>query len=100
MPFIIETFDKPDHKARRLAARDAHLDFLEASKALLLACGAKLDEAGDATGGLYIVDVESPAEAEAFIARDPFTEAGLFERVQVTRWRKAFLDGKGYLPPR
>jgi len=28
---------------------------------------------------------------------DPFVLAGLFERVTITRWRKAYVDGKGYL---
>jgi uncharacterized protein YciI len=43
------------------------------------------------------VDVETRAEAEDFVNRDPFAEAGLFERMTVTRWRKAYLDGKCYL---
>jgi uncharacterized protein YciI len=29
---------------------------------------------------------------EAFIAGDPFTKAGLFEKVTVARWRKAYFD--------
>ena len=29
---------------------------------------------------------------EAFIENDPFTKAGLFESVTVTRWRKAFFN--------
>ena len=44
MPYMIETWDKPDHGALRLDLRPAHLDYLERHKALLLACGAKLDE--------------------------------------------------------
>ncbi|GJD45822.1 hypothetical protein AFCDBAGC_3699 [Methylobacterium cerastii] len=100
MPFIIETFDKPGHQHLRREARAEHLAFLEAQAALLLACGAKLaDDGSDAGGGLYVVDVETRAEAEAFIAEDPFTKAGLFERVAIQRWRKAYLDGRSYLKP-
>ena len=39
MPYIIETFDKPDHQAVRQQHRAAHLDYLDANKHLLLACG-------------------------------------------------------------
>ncbi|MET0185135.1 YciI family protein [Schauerella aestuarii] len=98
MPYLIETFDKPGHQDVRKGARAAHLEFLERNKAKLLACGAKLaDDGTDLGGGIYIVDVDSRAEAEALIAEDPFTAVDLFERVNITRWRKAYLDGKNFL---
>lgn len=100
MPYIIETFDKPGTLDLRAATRDAHLDFLAENAPLLLACGAKLDDDGNtAGGGLYVVELETRAEAEAFIAADPFYKAGLFERVSITRWRKAYVAGVSYLPP-
>jgi len=39
-----------------------------------------------------IVETDVREEAEAFIAGDPFTKAGLFEKVTVTRWRKAYFN--------
>jgi uncharacterized protein YciI len=92
MPYLIETFDKPGHQQLRRETRDEHLRFLEANKALLLACGAKL-----ADGGLYVVDLETRDEAERFIADDPFSRVELFERVTITRWRKAYLAGRCFL---
>lgn len=95
MPYIIETFDKPNHQAVRQAHRPAHLEYLAANKALLLACGAKLnDDGSDAGGGLYVVDLDTRAETEAFIAADPFAQADLFERITITRWRKAYVGGE------
>lgn len=94
MPFLIETFDKPNHQHVRQASRATHLDYLEANKALLLACGAKLnDDGSDGGGGVYIVDVDSREAAQAFIEADPFHTAGLFAEVKIVRWRKAYLDG-------
>lgn len=98
MPYLIETFDKPDHKQLRRDTRGEHLRFLDTNKALLLACGAKLaDDGSDLGGGLYVVDLETRAEAERFIAEDPFSRVDLFERVVITRWRKAYLAGQCYL---
>ncbi len=98
MPYIIETWDKPHSQSIRAAVRPAHLEFLAANAAKLLACGAKLDEDGvDLGGGLYIVDIDDRSEAEAFIAADPFSKASLFERVAITRWRKAYVGGVGFL---
>jgi len=93
MPYMIQTVDKPHHQALRLKVRSEHLAFLEERKHLLLAAGARLVEGGDdALGGLYILDVEDRAEAERFIAADPFTQAGLFTDIIITRWRKAFFN--------
>jgi len=98
MPYLIETFDKPDTAELRQQLRPAHLDFLERNKALLLACGAKLQEDGvTGTGSVYIVDLDTREEAQAFIDGDPFTAGGLFERITINRWRKAYINGESYL---
>lgn len=98
MPYIIETFDKPGHQAVRQQQRAAHLEYLDANKGLLLACGAKLqDDGADAGGGLYLVDLDTREAAQQFIDADPFSQADLFERVTITRWRKAYVDGVCHL---
>ncbi len=98
MPYLIETFDKPGQQQLRRDTRDEHLRFLEANKALLLACGAKLaDDGSDLGGGLYVVDLDTRDEAERFIADDPFSRVNLFERVTITRWRKAYVAGQCFL---
>lgn len=98
MPYIIETFDKPGHQEVRQQHRAAHLKYLDANKQLLLACGAKLQDDGkDAGGGLYIVALETREAAQQFIDADPFSKADLFERVTITRWRKAYVDGVCHL---
>ncbi|WP_217475356.1 YciI family protein [Stutzerimonas stutzeri] len=98
MPYLIETFDKPGQQQLRRDTRDEHLRFLEANKALLLACGAKLaDDGSDLGGGLYVVDLDTRDEAKRFIADDPFSRVELFERVTITRWRKAYLAGQCFL---
>ena len=98
MPFLIETYDKPNSLELRQALREKHLKFLDEKKSLLLACGAKLEDDGSGgSGSVYMVDLETRAEAEAFVNADPFAEGGLFERIVITRMRKAYLDGKSYL---
>jgi uncharacterized protein YciI len=98
MPYVIETWDKPDSQAIRAQHRPAHLGFLAEHATKLLACGAKLhDDGSDMGGGIYVLDTEDRAEAEAFIAADPFTTAQLFERVSITRQRRAYVGGVCYL---
>ena len=100
MPYVIETFDRPGQEALRQRLRAEHLRFLASQAPRLLACGAKLrDDDSDAGGGFYIVDVQDRPAAEAFIAADPFSAGGLFERVSITRWRQAYLAGQCHLSP-
>lgn len=98
MPYLIQTFDAPERAHLRQEHYEAHLAYLETVAPLLLGCGAKLDDDGErASGGIYVVAVDTRDEATELIENDPFYEAGLFDRVDITRWRKAYLDGVNYL---
>jgi uncharacterized protein YciI len=95
MPYAIQTVDKPNSAELRAATRPAHLEYLTANQHKLLAAGAVINDDGTGGhGGILLVDTDDRAEAERFIAEDPFTKAGLFQSVTVVRWRKAFFDGK------
>lgn len=95
MPYVIQLVDKPGSAEIRAAARPAHLEYLTANRHRLLAAGAVTDDDGTGGhGGVIILDTEDRAEAERFIAEDPFSKAGLFASVTVSRWRKAFFNGE------
>jgi uncharacterized protein YciI len=93
MAYVIQTRDKPDRPNLRAETRAEHLAFLDANKDKLLAGGAVINDDGTGGhGGVIILDTDDREEAEKFIADDPFTKAGLFESITVTRWRKAFFN--------
>lgn len=93
MPYAILTTDKPNSAELRARVRDTHIEYLTANVHKLLAAGALINDDGSGGhGGILIVDTDARKEAEAFIAGDPFTKAGLFEKVTVSRWRKAYFD--------
>lgn len=93
MPYLIHTVDKAGAAGIRADNRAAHIDYLTKHQDLLLAAGALIDDDGSGGhGGVLIVDTDDRKAAERFIAEDPFTKAGLFEKYTVTRWRKAFFN--------
>jgi uncharacterized protein YciI len=101
MPFLIETFDKPESHHLRKQMSEAHLDFLDAHKQLLLASGEKRsDDSKRITGEVILLDVESRQDAAAFMAADPFIAADLFERVVILRWHPVYLGGRALRPRR
>lgn len=100
MPYHIDATDKPDAAKLRADTRPQHLAFLDQNAPRLIAAGAKLRDDGEtAFGSIYILDTDVRAEAEAFIQSDPFSKAGLFGGVVITRWRKGYFDG-AKVPPK
>jgi uncharacterized protein YciI len=95
MPLAILAKDKPNSGALRTELRPRHLEHLGRHAARLLAAGAvTADDGATPIGSLIILDTEDRAEAEAFMAGDPFTQGGLFETVTVMPWRKVFFAGE------
>ena len=95
MPFAIQTYDKPNSSGLRAEVRAVHVEYLKKHQHMLIAAGGLLNDDGSSgPGGILLVDTDDRAVAERFLADDPFTKAGLFEKTTVTRWRKAFFDGK------
>jgi uncharacterized protein len=50
--------------------------------------GPFLDDDGDMTGSLIILELPDMAAAEAWAAADPYALAGLFESVTIREWKK------------
>jgi uncharacterized protein YciI len=86
--YAITCKDKPGALETRLATRPTHLDYLNNSQNLKLA-GALLDDDGNPIGSIIVVEAEDKAAAQAQADNDPFTAAGVFERVEVHFWRLA-----------
>jgi uncharacterized protein YciI len=98
MPYAIVFFDKENSAELRLKLRPAHVDYMKANLPRVIASGGLLTDDGETgQGGVIILDTDSRAEAEAFVAGDPFFTGGLYGNYTVTRWRKAFLDRKSYI---
>jgi uncharacterized protein YciI len=99
MPYMVVADDKPGTADLRARVRPAHVAYLETHLAKLIGAGAKLDDDGvTAIGSLYLIDTEDRAEAERFVAEDPFMVQGVFSGFVATRWRKAVLDGRSFIP--
>jgi len=100
MAFLVDTYDKPGTHDLRLKLRPAHLEHLKNNvpAEILLAAGPKLlDDGKTSFGSFLILNVKTREEAQAIIDADPYTKGGLFEKVVISRWFRAILDGKFYV---
>lgn len=89
MLFILYCTDKPNHEQVRIDTRQAHLDYLSEFKDRVVMAGpSQTDDGAHMTGSLLIMDFADRTLAEAFAANDPYNKAGLFESVDIRRWKK------------
>ena len=93
MPFVIIAKDKPNSVHVRNEVRPEHLEYMTASVGKILGAFAQVDDANTTVhGGVIVYDSDDRAEVEGFVANDPFTKAGLFESITISRCRKAFFN--------
>jgi uncharacterized protein YciI len=89
MLWAISCTDKANTAAIREKVLQPHRDYLQSQKGILVLAGAtQNDDGAQAIGSLFIVNVGSRAEAKAFSDADPFTKAGVFAAITITRMRK------------
>lgn len=87
MHHVILCRDKPGHLEVRKANRDAHIAHIRSADGAIVTAGPLLDAEGEMCGSLLIHE-GTRAEAEVWAAADPYAEAGLFETVEITAWKK------------
>ncbi|RAZ82726.1 YciI family protein [Cereibacter johrii] len=79
--------DKAGALQTRLDNRSAHLAYIAETGVVEMA-GPFLNPEGQMTGSLLVLEVGSLAEAEVWAAGDPYAQAGLFESVSLSEWKK------------
>ncbi|NNK79569.1 MAG: YciI family protein [Litoreibacter sp.] len=87
MRIAIICTDKPGHLEVRKSNRDAHLDYLKTTGVVAQA-GPFLDNDGNMSGSLLILDLPDMAAAGTWAANDPYAKAGLFSDVRIEQWNK------------
>ncbi len=82
--------DNPGVVERRQQTRETHLAHLHAHASAIVSAGAMLGQDGATpVGSLLIIEADSLEEARAIMEADPFTQAGIFAKVEVHPWRWA-----------
>ena len=89
MLWAITCTDKANTAAIREKWLAPHREYLQSQKNVLVLAGAtQSDDGAEAIGSLFIVNVNSRAEAKKFSDGDPFTQNGVFAGITITRMRK------------
>ena len=87
MFFIVHTYDRAGALDIRMTNRDAHIAWLKAAGDSVKVAGPWMNEAGEMAGSLLIVDMADDAALQAWLDKDPYKIAGLFERVETAPYK-------------
>jgi uncharacterized protein YciI len=85
--YILACFDKAKSLDLRMATRAAHLVWAGAQADRIRRAGPMLTEEDTMAGSLFFLEAESAEEVRAFNAADPYTQAGLFDRIEIQRFK-------------
>jgi uncharacterized protein len=93
MQFLVIARDGTDEGAlaRRQKTRPTHLEsigpLVEAGNVLV--GGAILDAAGDMIGSMLLLDFPGREDLDAWLARDPYVTAGVWQEIEIHPFRTA-----------
>ena len=89
--FAVWARDRPGMLEERKRVREAHrARLLEGAPGVRVVLGGPtLDDAGDMAGSLVVIEAADIEQVRAFVAGDPYMEAGVYDpaSVQILPWR-------------
>jgi uncharacterized protein len=95
MLFAVLFADRPGHGHVRAEQLEAHIDWIDQHKDIVLVAGSLREELQDVPrGGLWVVEAESKTAVIEMMKSDPFYVFGLRQSIEVLHWSKALPDHK------
>ena len=93
MHYVIYAYDHTDADAldRRMAARPAHIDYVQQLKAKdqFILGGALLDPDGKMIGSMLMLNLGTEAQLNEYLKTDPYIVQGVWEKIDVKPFRQA-----------
>lgn len=88
--FLLTRIDHQNAHELRLKTRADHLAYTGARRGMMKMAGPLVNDAGEMTGSMFVLEAPGRADVEAFAAADPYALAGLFERTEIRRVEIAY----------
>jgi hypothetical protein len=99
MIYIFQLIDKPGGLPLRLEVRPQHKAYLAAmAERIAFAGPLTTDDGQTMIGSLLAIDFESREAAQAWLADEPFTRAGLYASVSVNAFVNLWPQKAGFPP--
>ena len=94
MQFMIKAYDGPNVLDKRLAVRPRHLEGMKRLGRHIICAGGLLDEEGKMKGSALVLEFESRAALDDYLASEPYVTEGVWEKVEVENMNVVIMNGE------
>lgn len=95
MKYVILFEDDDDFAHMRQQHMADHLAFLGRNSDRIESAGPMKESDGETpAGGIWIVDAEDAAQAQALVEEDPFYPTGLRKSIRILEWTQVYANGQ------
>ena len=90
MLYSIYCYDKNNSFERRKSLRNDHISYLKKFEKKIVLAGPLLNENEEPLGSLLVLNFLSKQEAEIFSKNDPYFLGGLFNKIEIYRFKQVY----------
>ena len=83
MQFLIKAYDGPNMLEKRMEVRPRHLEGMSRLNEHIICAGGLLDEEGKMKGSALIMNFDSRAELDTYLAAEPYVIEKLWQKIEV-----------------
>ena len=94
MQFVIKAYDGPGMLEKRMEVRPRHLEGMNKMSRHILCAGGMLDEEGKMKGSVLVLEFDSRAELDAYLAQEPYVLEHVWDRIEVDPMNVVIVDGE------
>ena len=94
MQFLIKAYDGPNMLEKRMEVRPRHLEGMSRLSEHIICAGGLLDEEGKMKGSVLIMDFDSRAELDAYLAAEPYVLENVWQKIEVEPMNVVIANGK------
>ncbi|MBR4472061.1 MAG: hypothetical protein IKS55_00335 [Oscillospiraceae bacterium] len=94
MQFLIKAYDGPNMLEKRMEVRPRHLEGMSRLSEHIICAGGLLDEEGKMKGSVLIMDFDSRAELDIYLAAEPYVLENVWQKIEVESMNVVIANGK------
>lgn len=94
MQFIITAYDGENMLEKRMAVRPRHLENMAKVNGKVICAGGLLDDEGKMKGSVLVLEFDSRARLEEYLAGEPYIQEGVWQDVRVESMNVVLVNGE------
>jgi len=94
MQFVIKAYDGPGMLEKRMEVRPRHLEGMNKMSRHIICAGGMLDEEGKMKGSVLVLEFDSRADLDAYLAQEPYVLEHVWDRIEVDPMNVVIVNGE------